>query len=459
MDIPRRALLAGVPGLALAQKAAPGKPSASLRARLRKAVDQLELFDSHEHFWDERERTSNPLDLFSLVNDYVISDVTSAGLTPEAGKIVRDVKAPDVVRWRAFEPYWKHARFTGYGQALRLAVRDLFGVQVIDETTISKINGTLKETNKPGVHERVLRRARISACVQDDYWHVTPTPAESPRYVLARRFDRFIVPAIPADVQALEKLTNVSITSLDGLERALEANFRENFEIGMKTVKVGLAYRRELHFTEVARPAAARDFERLMKDEAPVPEGFRRYTVRPLRTLKDYMFHRVMRMIDEARSLPVQIHTGIHAGTLNVITNTRPTHLINVFQLYPRINFDLFHIGYPYQSELAAVAKAFPNVNVDFCWAHVISPEVARRSMRECLDTVPANKILGFGGDYHYPELSYAHAIMARANIAEVLSGKVEEGVCTEEDAYAIGKLLLSGNARRLFGAGQASSC
>jgi len=437
----------------MAQRAAPGKPSGLLRTRLRTALNDLELFDSHEHFWDERERTSGPFDFFSLVNDYVISDVISAGLTPEASKIVRDVNAAATIRWRALEPYWRYTRYTGYGQALRLAMRELFGVSVIDERTIPKINDALQQSNKPGIHEQILRKSRIATCVQDDYWHATPTRVESSRYVLARRFDRFIVPATRADIQALEKLTNTAITTLDGLESALEVNFRENLEIGMKTVKVGLAYMRELHFAEAERADAARDFERLMKGDAPVPVGFRRYTTRPLRALEDYMFHRVMRMIQDTQGLPVQIHTGIHAGTGNTITNTRPTHLINVFQLYSRIEFDLFHIGYPYQSEVTAIAKAFPNVNVDFCWAHVISPEVARRSMRECLDTVPANKILGFGGDYHYPELSYAHAIMARANTAAVLAGMAEEGICVEEEAYELGGLLLAGNARRVFGA------
>jgi hypothetical protein len=31
-------------------------------------------------------------------------------------------------RWLAFEPVWKFARYTGYGQALRIAIRDIYGV-------------------------------------------------------------------------------------------------------------------------------------------------------------------------------------------------------------------------------------------------------------------------------------------------------------------------------------------
>ena len=61
------------------------------------------------------------------------------------------------------------------------------------------------------------------------------------------------------------------------------------------------------------------------------------------------------------------------------------------------------------------------------------------------------NKILGFGGDYKYPELSYAHAMTARQAIAQALAAKVESGFCTEQEALEIGKMLLYENAARLF--------
>ena len=152
----------------------------------------------------------------------------------------------------------------------------------------------------------------------------------------------------------------------------------------------------------------------------------------------------------------MQIHTGLHAGNGNFIENSRPTHLTNLFFLYPRVRFDLFHVSYPYQGELAVLAKTFPNVYADFCWAHIISGSVARRTLHEMLETVPANKIFAFGGDYRYPELSYAHARMARENVARVLAAKVEEGFCSEEEALEIARMILHDNPDSLFGGGRA---
>jgi predicted TIM-barrel fold metal-dependent hydrolase len=241
----------------------------------------------------------------------------------------------------------------------------------------------------------------------------------------------------------------VSIANLNGLKQAMEKSFAQSVAVGMAAVKSTIAYNRELHFREVSEADAARDFEGVMKGDRALPEGFRRLRERPFRNLEDHMFHYLIRLA-EAHNYPVQLHTGLHAGP-NFITNSRPTHLTNLFMLYPKVKFDLFHIGYPYQSELAVLAKMFPNVYVDFCWAHIIAPGVSRRALHEFLETVPLNKIMGFGGDYNFAELSYAHAKMARRNIAQVLAENVEAGTHTEDDAVEIGRMLLCDNPLSLF--------
>jgi hypothetical protein len=87
----------------------------------------------------------------------------------DASSLLRDEKAPTSERWRAFEPYWKLVRFTGYGQALRLAMRDLYGIGDLTAATIGPLNDAIRAKNKPGLYRHVLRdRARIRFCVEDD---------------------------------------------------------------------------------------------------------------------------------------------------------------------------------------------------------------------------------------------------------------------------------------------------
>jgi predicted TIM-barrel fold metal-dependent hydrolase len=146
----------------------------------------------------------------------------------------------------------------------------------------------------------------------------------------------------------------------------------------------------------------------------------------------------------------VQIHTGLQEGNENIITNSDPTHLINLFVEYREARFDLFHGGYPYVHEWATLAKNFANVYPDLTWVHIISPEIGRRLLHELIETVPGNKILAFGGDSVTVEMAYGHLRMARAVVSRVLSEKVEEGYMGEEEAVALGRRMLRDNPAAL---------
>lgn len=452
--IPRRDLLrlaVGAAGAAsMGRGQTKGGKSSTLEQRMASAVDAVEAVNTHEHILPESERTGLNIDFFTLAGHYAISDVVSAGLPPESLARVNDQQTPVAERWRLFEPFWKSARFTGYGQALRIAIRDIYG-QEIAGGTIEKINEAIRQQNKPGLYRRILKeKARIRVSVLDDYWNAGAVKPDAEFFVLARKFDRFVMPATRAEVAQLEKLTGVAIHSLSGLKAAMEKNFADCMAIRFATVKSTIAYNRELLFHEVSAEDAEADFQSMMRGERPLPERFRRNVQRPFRRMEDHMFHHLIQLAD-AHRVPVQIHTGLHAGNGNFIANSNPTHLTNLFFLYPKVQFDLFHISYPYQGELSVLAKIFANVHADFCWAHIISPSVSRRTLHEFLETVPANKIFGFGGDYRYPELSYGHAKMARRNIVRVLVEKVQEGFCSEDEAVELGRMLLHDNPARFF--------
>jgi hypothetical protein len=417
--------------------------SAALRDRLIQALEGVETIDTHEHIIPENERVKQAIDFFTLAGHYALNDVISAGLP------TRPNNAPPA--WSEFEPYWRAARFTGYGEALRLAIRDIYGVAEITGGTLPKINAAIAAKNRPGLYREILkRRMRLRFAVNDEYWNAAPVAVDSEFFVLAKKFDTFITPITRAGVGRIEQLAGVSIAGIADLKRALEKNFQQNLKLGMVTVKTTLAYQRDLRFEETTEPDAQRDFESLMRDASPSPDGHRRLTERPYRRVAAHMFHHLCRLCDESR-VPFQIHTGLHAGNGNYVTNSKPADLTNIFFAYPRVKFDLFHIGYPYHHETAVLAKLFPNVYVDFCWMHIVSPAAARAALDEMIDAVPWNKIFGYGGDYRYPELSYAHLVMARRNIAHVLGARVEARQMNEDDALEIGRAFLHDNPARLF--------
>jgi len=437
--------------LALGSLAAIGFRGNAFAADLLAEIRKLPVVDTHEHLIPESTRVEENIDFFTLAGHYAINDVISAGLPKDAEAVVRDPEAPMAERWAAFEPHWKHARYTGYGRVLRIAVRDVYGIEEISAATLGKINAAVAGRNRAGLYDTVLRqKGGIQYALVDDYWNAAPVKPETDLFVPARKFDRYITVSGPESLKSAEELTGVSVTSLAGLKRAMEKSFEQSLAIGMVSVKSTMAYTRELGFAEITEADAERDFERMASGKVKMPEGFRSRQERPFRKLEDHMFHHLTQLAG-AHGKPFQIHTGILAGNGGFVHNTRPEKLTNLFFLYPNVKFDLFHISYPYIGELSSLAKLFPNVHIDFTWAHIISPTASRRALHEFLDTVPVNKIFGYGGDYRYPELSYAHLVMARENIAQVLAERVAAGVFSETEALDVAKLLMHDNAARVF--------
>ncbi len=100
---------------------------------------------------------------------------------------------------------------------------------------------------------------------------------------------------------------------------------------------------------------------------------------------------------------------------------------------------------------LRVLAKYFPNVWADLAWMHIISATGTRQILRDWLDLVPANNILGFGGDLRHVELVYGHLYEARHNIAQVLAERVERGDDTMDEAIRIAQFLLHDSPAEAF--------
>jgi hypothetical protein len=94
----------------------------------------------------------------------------------------------------------------------------------------------------------------------------------------------------------------------------------------------------------------------------------------------------------------------------------------------------------------------FPNVSVDMCWAHIVSPEASVRALGEWLELFPYSKICGFGGDYGFVDGVFGHQQIARENIARALSKKVEKRLFSLDAACGIARALLYDNPARIFG-------
>lgn len=438
--------------------------AASGIAEIEQFITAQPVIDTHEHTFSEESRRERSLDLLSTeMHHYVGSDLVSAGMTPAEQARMYDQERDPAERWAIFLRYWEYAKTTGYAKALHIACRDLFGVDDLMSAAPSldgyrRVNEQLIASQRHEAWYRYIlqERGNIVLAIPD----VQSTQVDKTLFAPAMRFDSFIAPNSRANVAELERRTGKSIDDLDDLVAALGTAFAQAKAEGMVAVKSGLAYSRILRYDNVPRSTAEQVFAQVVAGTRTQDGGATRdgLTFTECKLLQDYMMHQVARLCID-HGIPMQIHTGLHAGNGNIITNSNPTHLVNLFIQYPQARFDIFHAGYPYQSELATLGKNFQNVYVDLCWVHIISPYVARATLHEWLETIPHNKIFGFGGDYGPVELAYGHCVMARENIARVLSEKVEEGLYSVDQAKIVGARLLHDNANEFFGLGKANLC
>ena len=342
-------------------------------------------------------------------------------------------------RWKLIEPWYKKVWNTAYCEAQRIICQEIYGVEDICKDTVDDLTDTMRQRIKPGFTREIFDQSNIDYAMNNPFG---PKLVFNPDH----GFDCFIVDMVDGfttlDIHELRHQSGLPIESLDDYLRVIDFYFERDARCA-SAFKVGRAYDRTLTWNDVPEGDAERVFNRLLAlNDRP--------DRRDIQALEDFVLHYLCRKCGEY-DLRMKFHTGVHEGNITTIMNSRAALMANIFTKYPSTKFDIYHISYPYEEEVALLVKAFPNVTADFCWVWVGNPAVGRRALSDMLDMVPANKIIGFGADYVYVEGVLAHAIMARREIARVLCEKIEEGRFTEDYANQVGRILLRDNALEAF--------
>jgi len=407
-------------------------------------VQQMPVVDTHEHlpYCDEvRDRNTDVLKEYLL--HYMSSDIISAGMNKSEMEKVVDTSIPIIERWAMVEPYWEICRYTGYGRALDISVRKIYGIDGIRRDTIEELNDAFLKSLVPGHFRYVLKDlCNIRVALLDG----SSGKYECDRGLFRRvwRPEGYIKPNGAEFINMLEKDFSIKICTLDDWLEAFDRELEEALLSGVVALKCGLAYSRSLHFKKVDYKTANSIFNKSLEDLKK-----NKTSTFPVE-LQDFMMHYVLKKAGE-KNLTVQFHTGLQEGNGNMLANSNPLLLNNLFLEYPNVNFDIFHIGYPFQGIAAALCKNFQNVFIDMCWAHIISPAASMQALDDFLDAVPYNKISAFGGDYVLVDGVYGHLYMARQNVSRVLARKVEYGVFSFEKAIDIAQALFYDNPVRIF--------
>ena len=417
-------------------------PTAGYEKRIKDFIDDMSVVDTHEHILSQTElkqRTS--LDFMVLLNHYSADDIKSAGMSDRTFKLLMKDSLTVKEKWQMLKPYWEGSSNTSYNRVALLAADKLFNIKDINESTVEELSEKIAKAYQTDWINKIMEKCKIDFLIQ-----MNPGRSSgNDRFRYVKWFDDFISINSKQKINSISRQQKISIQTLEALTEALETSFKKANDQGIIAFKSALAYSRILYYENVNKERAQEVFNTIMNSPGDKPLSFN--DVKPL---QDYIMHRVL---DLAKSykIPVIIHTGLQSGNGAVIENSNPTHLVNLFREYPDVNFVLLHGGYPYGGETATIAKYFRNVYLDLAWIYVISPSFSERYLHEWLETVPASKIMGFGGDYLNIENVYGHLLFAKQIVSRVLTDKVKDGYFSESEAINIARMILHDNAVNFY--------
>ncbi|MFC2144760.1 amidohydrolase family protein [Actinomycetota bacterium] len=421
-------------------------------------INTLEIIDTHEHLpCKEEDRDMDADVLKEFLGHYFNRDLISAGLSQEDHDRVIEEELPITEKWKIMEPYWEICRYTGYGRALDIVAKDIYDIDKIDGSTIEELNDKFLKTLKPGHFKKILKdKCRIKTSLLNvETMDKKYDPREERSIYCDKEFfssiysiTNLVHPNFWSQIVKIEKQSGTRITSFSSWLEAVENMINKAYSLGAVALKNPLAYSRTLKYERVTRSQAEEEFNKVFStkhmpdwNDRPAPTG---------KAFQDYMFHFILDMANK-KNLIIQIHTGIQEGSGNLLSNSNPELLSNLFLEYPDVTFDIFHMSYPYHNELTALAKNFTNVFIDMCWAHIVSPNASVNALLEWFDTVPLNKISAFGGDYIFIDGVYGHLKLAQQDVAKALSIKVEEGLFDIDKAKEVANMLFYDNPKNIF--------
>lgn len=175
--------------------------------------------------------------------------------------------------------------------------------------------------------------------------------------------------------------------------------------------------------------------------------------------VQDVLFREIARQAGHL-GMAVHIHTGQGCGNYFDLAGARPTELESVLDdpALRQTTFVLLHGGAgPYTHEVAALL-AKPNVYADFSEQDFLIPSRALSVViREWLEWFPEKVLYGTDlapgpAQMDWDVIGYSTNLTARRALAIALTGMVNDGEITRDRALEIARMVLRGNAVKLYG-------
>jgi len=237
----------------------------------------------------------------------------------------------------------------------------------------------------------------------------------------------------------------------DYMVKVVTSTLQRQKNAGAVAIKFEVAYLRSLDFEPARSDDARKIYARVVKGGVPSKADYL--------IAQDYIFHETARLAGKL-GLAIHIHTGTGCGGYFDLPGSNPALLTSVLN-DPGLrgtNFVLIHGGAGPYTQVAAVMMGRPNVYVDFSEQDaLLTSRAMGEVIRSWLEWYPEKVMFGTdlapgSEEIGWEEIGYSNATTGREGLALALTGMVNDGEISRERALAVARMVLRGNAVKLYG-------
>ena len=411
---------------------------------LWKYIEALPVIDTHEHISSEAELLGMQIDIFDLFIPYIVDNLESAGITLDEMALMKNGQVTFKDRWAVFNKYYRDIQSSTYILALQTSLAEQYQFKNYGLEECQRVSELLKKDFAiKGFMQKFMDKNKIESMLT----FRGPSSEEVRRSYGDNKI--MLVPTVNhicvKDAKSLEeisKLTETPIRNLDDILAGIDKLFKEYAAAGIKNIKFGSAYNRELNYKYRTKSEAEASFAEIMETPFDYSNAIpNKYYVFHLSDyhipLDDYLAAYMMAQASKYNMNAI-FHVGIFAWNYNSVKNNHASSLEWLIKTYPKVNVVILHAGYPYFDEAILLAKYYPNVYINMTWDHIIERGKSIEVMERYIEMLPTNKIHLFGGDYLFPQQIYGNVIFTKENLYIALINLIKKGTLTGEQAKQI---------------------
>ena len=240
-------------------------------------IQSVRLVDTHEHMRRENDWVENGPDILQdLFGNYVPADLVTAGASGQALQDLMDSNKDIKTRFDGIRDAWQATQFTGYGEAVSLIAKHIYGIDELTGDALEQANEKVMTIRKPGKRHHILHDvAKLDHIQTDDFsWQCAPDTSGPDFFLYDLSWANFCNGQVNAE--AIHSETGIEVKDLASLKNGIEAIFAKHAPCAI-AVKSQHAYNRTLKWIERSDEDAANALNTVLTkpaDQIDEPDAF-----------------------------------------------------------------------------------------------------------------------------------------------------------------------------------------